>query len=222
MPVERTVRVRTGSNPDHSEPREVEEQMLWSFVRVATETIERDIQSERNKAVSIVQSNWATFQQRSMGFLSKGMKNKVFQVESQSRSPQTGRNFTTQWGCAGFKGIVTRFCACAASWFLIWRTFFQDWLLVKKSSSIDPETPEKAIISVFKSYLVHLGSLKRHILYFCANIVEKIRSHWGEVHEGILLVVSVPTNGSNVAFNVVIWLSFLAIKFSSQQSTFFG
>ena len=87
MPVERTGRVRTGSNPDHSEPREVEEQMLWSFVRVATETIERDIQSERNKAVSIVQNNWATFQQRSMGFLSKGMKNKVFQVESQSRSP---------------------------------------------------------------------------------------------------------------------------------------
>ena len=60
-----------------------------------------------------------------------------------------------------FKGTVTRFCACAASWFLFWRTFFEDWLLVKKSSSIDPETPEKAIISV-KSYLVH-------ILYFCAR-----------------------------------------------------
>ena len=53
----------------------------------------------------------------------------------------------------------------------------QDWRLVKKSSSIDPETPEKAIISVFKSYLVHLvhfGSFKRHILYFCASIDEKI------------------------------------------------
>ena len=33
--------------------------------------------------------------------------------------------------------------------------------------------PEKAIISVFKSYLVHFGSFKRHILYFCASIVEK-------------------------------------------------
>ena len=43
---------------------------------------------------------------------------------------------------------------------------------MRKSSSIDPETPEKAIISVFESYLVHLGSFKRHILYFCASIVE--------------------------------------------------
>ena len=57
--------------------------------------------------------------------------------------------------------------------------FFKIGVLVKKSSSIDPETPEKAIISVFKSYLVHLGSFKRYILYFCASIVEKIRSHWG-------------------------------------------
>ena len=81
------------------------------------------------------------------------------------------------------------------------QTFFQDWLLVKKSTSIDPETPEKAIISVFKSYLVHFGSFKRHILYFCASIVEKIRSHWGEVHEAMFVVVSIPTctNGSNEA-----------------------
>ena len=107
---------------------------------------------------------------------------------------------------------MTRFCACAATWFLFWRTVFQDWRLVKKSSSIDPETPEKAIISVFKSYLVHLGSFKRHILYFCASIVEKIRSHWGEPYEAKFVVVSVPTNGSNVAFNVVICLSFLYIK----------
>ena len=92
------------------------------------------------------------------------------------------------------------------------RTVFQDWRLVKKSSSIDPETPERAIISVFKSYLVHLGSFKRHIFYFCASIVQKIRSHWGEPYEAKFVVVSVPTNGSNVAFNVVIWLSFLSIK----------
>ena len=113
------------------------------------------------------------------------------------------------------QGTVTRFCACAAFWFLFWRTFFQDWLLVTKSSSTDPETSEKAIISVFKSYLVH-------ILYFWASIVEKIRSHWGEVREAMFVVVCVPTNGSNVACNVVIWLSFLSIKFSSQRSTFSG
>ena len=119
-------------------------------------------------------------------------------------------------------GTVTRFCACASSRFLFWRMFFQDWLLVKKSSSIDPETPEEAIISVFKSYLVHFGSFKRHILFFCASIVEKIWSHWGEVHEALFVVVSVPTNGSSVACNVVIWLSFLSIKLSSQRSAFSG
>ena len=27
--------------------------------------------------------------------------------------------------------------------------------------------------------LVHFGSFKRHILYFCESIVKKIRSHWG-------------------------------------------
>ena len=42
----------------------------------------------------------------------------------------------------------------------------------KKSSSIDPEIREKAIISVFKSYLVHFGSFKRYILYFSASTVE--------------------------------------------------
>ena len=55
--------------------------------------------------------------------------------------------------------------------------FFQDWLLVKKSSFIYPETPEKAIISVFERSFVHFGSFKHHILYFCASIVKKIRSH---------------------------------------------
>ena len=73
------------------------------------------------------------------------------------------------------KGTVTRFCACGV---LIsgLATFFQDWLLAKKSS-IDSETPEKSTVSVFKTYLIHFGSFKRHILYFCASIVEKIRSY---------------------------------------------
>ena len=47
----------------------------------------------------------------------------------------------------------------------------------EKSFFIDPETPEKAFISVFKSYSVYFGSFKCHILYFKASIVEKIRSH---------------------------------------------
>ena len=33
----------------------------------------------------------------------------------------------------------------------------------------------------------------------------------------MFVVVSVPTNGSGVACNVVIWLSFLSIKFCSQR-----
>ena len=72
--------------------------------------------------------------------------------------------------------------------------FFKIGVLVKKSSSIDPETPEKAIISVFKSYLVHLGSFKRHILYFCASIIEKIRSHWGESYDTCALSWHSPLN----------------------------
>ena len=70
--------------------------------------------------------------------------------------------------------------------------------------------------------MVHFGSFKRHILYFCASIVEKIRSHSGEVHEVTLFVASVPTNGSKVAFNVVNRLLLLSIKFYSQRSTFLG
>ena len=82
--------------------------------------------------------------------------------------------------------------------------------------------PEKVIISVFKSYLVHFESFKRHMLYFCESIVEKIRSHRGEVHEGILFVVSVLKNKSNVAFNVVIWLTFLSIRFFTQRFFWLG
>ena len=40
------------------------------------------------------------------------------------------------------------------------------------------------------------------------------------MHEAIFFVVCIPTNGSNVTFNVVLWLSFLSVKFSSQRPTF--
>ena len=36
----------------------------------------------------------------------------------------------------------------------------------------------------------------------------------------MFVVVSIPTNGSSVACNVVKWLSFLSITFSSQRSNF--
>ena len=72
--------------------------------------------------------------------------------------------------------------------------FFKIGVLVKKSSSIDPETPEKATTSVFKSYLVHLGSFKGHILYFCASIIEKIWSHWGELYDTCALSWHSPFN----------------------------
>ena len=40
------------------------------------------------------------------------------------------------------------------------------------------------------------------------------------MHEAIFFVVSVSKNGSYVAFNVVICLLFLSVKFSRQRSTF--
>ena len=64
--------------------------------------------------------------------------------------------------------------------------FFKIGFWWKKSSSIDPEMPEKAIISVFKSHLVNFGSFKRRIWYFCASIVEQIRSHRGEAQTHII------------------------------------
>ena len=82
--------------------------------------------------------------------------------------------------------------------------------------------PASRCLLFFKMTSREENLYKRHILYFCAIIVEKIRSHLGEVHEAMFVVVSVPTNGSIVTRNVVIWLSFLSIKFSSQRSTFFG
>ena len=51
--------------------------------------------------------------------------------------------------------------------------FFQDWLLVKKSSSIDPETPEETIMSVFKSYLVHLEVLNAIFCIFVQALSRK-------------------------------------------------
>ena len=61
-----------------------------------------------------------------------------------------------------------------------------------------------------------------YFLFSCKHCRE-IRGHWGEVHEAIFVVVSTDlqtlTNRSNVAFNVVIWLSFLFIKFL--QSTIY-
>lgn len=58
------------------------------------------------------------------------------------------------------------------------------------------ERPEKAIVSVLKSYLVHLKVLNA---IFCIPWIHcwEIWSHWGEVHKAIFVVVSVGTNGSN-------------------------
>ena len=93
---------------------------------------------------------------------------------------------------------------------------------MKKSSSIDPETPERSIISVFKSYLVHLGSFKRHILYFCASIVENIRSHRREPHEAMFVVVSVLQTDQMWPLMWSPGFHFCLLKFFSQRCTFDG
>ena len=81
-----------------------------------------------------------------------------------------------------FQGTVTcflRMCGVLISGLV---NLFSRFAFGEKSSSVDPEMPDKAIISVFKSYLVYFGSFKCHILYFCASIVEKIGSHSAELH----------------------------------------
>ena len=70
------------------------------------------------------------------------------------------------------KGTVTRFCTCAAFRFLVWRNFFQSWLSAKKSSSIDPERPEKDIILVV--------IIDHDVRYWCRlNIFFSFRSDAG-------------------------------------------
>ena len=79
------------------------------------------------------------------------------------------------------------------------------------SSSIDPERSEKVIISVLKSYLAQFGSCKPHILYFHGSFVEKF-----EVIEDKCTISHIrccQCFTTDVALNVVIWLSFLSIKF---------
>ena len=51
--------------------------------------------------------------------------------------------------------------------------YFQDWLLVKKSSSIDPEAPEKTILSVFERYFVHLEVLNAIFCIFVQALSKK-------------------------------------------------
>ena len=55
---------------------------------------------------------------------------------------------------------------------------------------------------------------------FVQPLLRKLEVIEEKVHEAIFFGVSVPKNGSNVAFNVVIWLWFLSVKFSRQRSTF--
>ena len=62
------------------------------------------------------------------------------------------------------EGTVTRFCVCAASWFLFWRTFFQDLLCGEELLFHRPlDTRERHIISIqdlfgpfWKPYFVFL------------------------------------------------------------------
>ena len=62
-----------------------------------------------------------------------------------------------------------------ASWFLVLRTFFQDWLLVKKIFFHQPgETRESYYISI-QELFGPFWKFKLHILYFCARIVKRIR-----------------------------------------------
>ena len=71
-----------------------------------------------------------------------------------------------------------------------------------------PREAEEAIISILKSYLVHFGGF-----VFSRKHCWEIRGVEEKCTKPYSVVVSIPTNGPNVAFKVVIWLSFLSIKF---------
>ena len=92
----------------------------------------------------------------------------------------------------------------------------------EESSSIDPETPEKAIISVFKSYLVNLGSFKRHILYFVQVLSRKFEViEENRTKPNSLLSAFLQTD----QMWPLMWSSgfhFCLLRLSSQRSTFDG
>ena len=134
------------------------------------------------------------------------------------------------------KGTVTRFCACAATWFLSGEQFFKIGVLVKNSSSSDPETPEKAIISVFKSYLVHLGNFYQYsrAIWSIWEVLDAIFCIFVQVLSRKVKVIednrTKPCSLLSVFIQTdqmwpLMWSSgfhFCLLMFSSQRSTFDG
>ena len=72
------------------------------------------------------------------------------------------------------KGCDTLLRMCGILISVLANVFSSFRLLVKKSSSIDPETPEKAIISVFKSYLEVLNA--NYFAFLCKHCRENSKS----------------------------------------------
>ena len=70
------------------------------------------------------------------------------------------------WCAIVLKGTVTRFCACAASWSLVWRTFFQDWLLVKNSLPSTLRRPRKLLYQYSRDILSILDVLNAIFFIF--------------------------------------------------------
>ena len=94
---------------------------------------------------------------------------------------------------------------------------------MKKSSSIDPQTPEKSIMSVVKSYLVHLGSFKRHFCFFVQvlsrkfEVIEEYRTKPSSLLSAFLQTDEMWPLMWSSGFRFCVLL-----RFSSQRSTFDG
>ena len=97
--------------------------------------------------------------------------------------------------------------------------FFKIGFWWKKSSSIDSET---LLYQYSRDILYILEFLNVKLCIFVQALSKKFQVMRRSARRHIICCQCVPTNGSNVAFNGVIWLFFLSIKFSSQRSTFFG
>ena len=61
--------------------------------------------------------------------------------------------------------------------------FFQDWLLVKKSSSIDPEMPEKAITSVFLAVKTAIWSILENLNVILCIFVQALSRKFEVIKE---------------------------------------
>ena len=121
-----------------------------------------------------------------------------------------------------FQGTVTCFCDVQRLDFWSGEPFFKICFWWKNPLPLTLRCPRRLLYQYSRAIWSILEVLNAIFCIFVQALLRKLEVIQKNCTKAYYFIVSVPTNGSNVAFNVVIWLSFLSTKFSIQRSTFFG